>query len=397
MLGIISTLRYYKNGLMDKRALKSASYIVFLLFPYVIFGQGFVNSELSGPPVGLYENQLPFKWLNVPFTDPICLANSINPPSDSPDLCSSWGPSFKTGVNGTPKVGKSFVSGLLSSIGPDIFHEGIMQELNGLQVGKEYTIEFYQSVVKQINSLDETGSWAVYGDNVLLGKTAISTSKKDYNEVNLDWDFRTISFTASKEVMWIKFMPDDDDFSTFPWNDTTGTLRMGIDDIRLSCQMSLPLAKDSLYCGKDELSINLDSLQADSYMWNNDFVDSSFVVTNSGTYVLEVVKDNCVLKETIKITLDSCNQEVKYPNVFVLTPGNRFAPTESIKVDVLNFQIFSRWGMTMFESTKDIFWDGKYNFTYVSSGVYYWNIQYRSLLDGSKHVKNGFVHVLNTN
>lgn len=188
--------------------------------------QTFTNSELNG---SVNFNSEPTGWNNVPDTDPNCLAFTAI--EATVDLLDATGPNQVGGVAGIPYSGTTFCSGLQATDnGSYYWHEGIQQNVAGFTIGQVYTINFAQAVVKQQNCIDESGSWRVYVDGNLIATTAVSTSNLAFDDVNLIWDCRTVSFTATSNSHLIQFLPWDDDANQLndPM-DNTGALRMGID------------------------------------------------------------------------------------------------------------------------------------------------------------------------
>lgn len=204
--------------------------ILFLVFLLSLTAQKFTNSDLDGTiyPVG----SLPIDWQNVPANDVNCRAITAGM-DDTPDVTNTHGPDQPLGVMGNPYSGSTFVSGLLLDYRPiHFYHEGIMQSVSGLVPGKEYEIGFFQTVVKQKNALDTSGSWAVYRDSTLIGISEPSISKLPYNSTNLFWDFEVIAFTATDSIHVFKFLPEDDDtLAIASFTDSSAGLRMGIDNI----------------------------------------------------------------------------------------------------------------------------------------------------------------------
>jgi hypothetical protein len=203
------------------------SMCVSILFVNTNIAQQFVNGDLEGGTPGI--SALPPNWQNVPYDDVNCIATGIG--DATPDLTGIDDISANAGIKGTPYSGSTFVSGLVG----ETFQEGIMQTLSGLEVGKTYTISLHQSVVKQDNALDKSGSWAVYFDTILASITQPTHSEAAYNSISFIWELRNITFTATASSHLIKFLPiDDDSIGTFSITNTSGALRMGIDAISLS-------------------------------------------------------------------------------------------------------------------------------------------------------------------
>jgi len=202
---------------------------VFILFSFCGrgFGQSFFNSDLDGDYSII--SDLPDGWSFVPYTDTISDATySIGA---TPDLTDLFGPRSAIGLLGNPYSGNTFVSGVHARR----FQEGIMQQVDNLDVNRVYSIDFYQCVVKQENCLDQSGSWAVYLDGSLLGVSEPSFSMEPFASTSLQWENRCLTFVASRSSHWIKFLPmDDDSNNVSSKSDIYGGLRMGIDLITLS-------------------------------------------------------------------------------------------------------------------------------------------------------------------
>jgi len=206
--------------------LKELLSILLILFSVVqSSAQAFVNGEVDGP---IGSPSLPPSWNDVPDTDPA--SNALAPIQATSDVLDGTGPNTVGGIAATPFSGTSCVSGLQASSGGGFYwHEGIMQTVNGFTVGTDYTICFYQAVIQQQNATDTSGSWRVYADNTLLGTSAISITNLAFNDVNVNWELRSITFTATAATHVIKFLPWDDDGNASTSVGMDGALRMGID------------------------------------------------------------------------------------------------------------------------------------------------------------------------
>jgi|GEM_PF-4115315 len=272
--------------------------------------QNFANSDLDGTPFG-YSN-LPAGWETVPVGDPVSVASNTNI-GDTPDLTNLSQPGIDDGVGGIAFSGSSFISGLRMSSAVN-FHEGIQQTVSGFQVGQNYTIEFYQAVVKQVFALDNTGSWSVYMDTDLLGVSAISTSTLNFDDINLEWELRSVDFIASAASHTFKFLPTDDDFNdSSSLTDEQAGLRMGIDQISIIqneiIDCDLDLGEDVTVCFT-ELPLTIGTELEGTYEWDTGAETASIEVTESGTYTLEVNSECGVLIDSITIQVDNAIPEV---------------------------------------------------------------------------------------
>jgi hypothetical protein len=165
----------------------------------------------------------------------------LNIYEDSPDLTSLNAPN-PGGINGNPYSGLTFISSLFGTQNNanNFWHEGIMQTVSGFIVENSYSIRFHQTIVRNPDALDKSGSWAVYIDDVLAGITDPTYSNEPIGSTSLLWEARAISFTATATSHLVKFLPMDDDSNwVFSTIDTLGALRMGIDSIGFVIPTSL--------------------------------------------------------------------------------------------------------------------------------------------------------------
>lgn len=138
-----------------------------------------------------------------------------------------------------------------------------------------------------------------------------------------------------------------------------------------------------------------------SYYWPQDGSFSSEKELDS-TGIYEVVIENCRSKtrEFIHIT-DICNCDLFVPNAF--TPNNdlhnnTFGAIDNCGVSFYSINIYDRWGKKIFTSQNiNKHWDGTYKGYVVSSGLYFYTIEYTPL-SLSPSVKNltrqGYVMVI---
>ena len=267
--------------------------------------QTFVNGNLGG--IVNFES-VPTAWTQIPFTDPICQGNSA--PSATVDVADFTGPSISGGVAGIAQSGPTFCTGLHSSIQPSLlWHEGIMQDVSGFAIGAIYEISLYQSVVKQTNCIDQSGSWRVYLDGLLIGTTMPTVSLLPADDLNLQWENRIVSFTATANSHTIKFIPwDDDAVIESSTTDTGGGLRMGIDNITFILPNSDPpqvdLGPDTLLCIGNSLLLDA-TFPSATYLWQDNSTNPTFTVNQAGIYWVDVTNPFGATRDSIVVSYDS--------------------------------------------------------------------------------------------
>jgi gliding motility-associated-like protein len=260
------------------------------------YGQNFLNPDLNGNIIG--HSNLPINWQNVPATDINCQALILGH-HDTPDLTDLVNPLATSGINGNPYSGLTFVSGLRSNA----FHEGIMQTITGLLPGNSYSINFQQSVVKQINCRDQSGSWAVYFDNTLAGVALSTFNNASFNSTSFIWEPRSVTFTATANSHTIKFLPHDDDSNlNLLYTDSNGCIRMGIDSIFLVPCLTINLnsGNDTIVCQGDTLILDATTPNA-TYLWQDNSTNPTFNVTQQGSYWVQITNNCGSISDTINV------------------------------------------------------------------------------------------------
>lgn len=140
---------------------------------------------------------------------------------------------------------------------------------------------------------------------------------------------------------------------------------------------SLELGGSRSLCPGESLTLTLSNF--DSYLWSDGTTDSSIIITRPGIYNVEVIDgNNCTLTDDIVIT-EGCNLEVGAANIF--SPNNDmindgWSPTFSEVPTTYVLSIYDRFGNQVFTS-NDLTqtWDGRFESTELSSGVYVWRIE----------------------
>lgn len=286
-----------------------------------LFAQDFVNGGLeraAGSITGPTTGSAITGWDYVPFTSPACNATFFW--SATADVLDASGPVLSpSGIYGTPHSGQTFMSGIYSTNGTMFWHEGMQQTVDCFMIGETYEVRFYQAVVKQINHLDQSGSWNVFVDNTLIATTAPSTSTLAFNDANLQWDLRTVTFTATANSHTIQFMPADDDGNLMSsTTDITGALRMGLDSVSIvppSVQFTTP---SGLCSTSPDFNI---TASPSGGTWSGTGVTNggigTFSPATSGiglhtvTYSLTYLP-GCTLEDSLVVTINPCTLPVEF-------------------------------------------------------------------------------------
>lgn len=121
-------------------------------------------------------------------------------------------------------------------------------------------------------------------------------------------------------------------------------------------------------------SLELDGGNAINYLWRPSMqTDRYLTITDTGSYRVERTDLN-LCKDTWHFVVNSnCPLSVFIPNAFtpnadLLNEG--FGPIITGDYSLYTFRIFNRWGELLFETEKDLKWNGSYMNEPVQDGVY---------------------------
>jgi gliding motility-associated-like protein len=141
-------------------------------------------------------------------------------------------------------------------------------------------------------------------------------------------------------------------------------------------------------------SITLNGGLASSYLWSNGSTASSIIVSNPGSFWLQLDNGRCSGADTLSVYFADCEMEIQMPNVF--TPNfdglnDNFIPTQYRGISKATIRIFNRWGEEVFFS-EDLMtgWNGTYKDNTCSDGTYFWIVKYNTNMNESKELK-GFL------
>lgn len=150
---------------------------------------------------------------------------------------------------------------------------------------------------------------------------------------------------------------------------------------------------DTLLCPEGNIVMDMSSLNANTYLWDNGSSDPVRTISSQGAYWLQV-QNGCKTSDTFNLQqLNNCIQDLFIPNSF--TPNGDgvndiFKTYSAYPVTNFEFKIFDRWGRLVF-NTKNILqgWDGQ-NY---DVGAYFFIIAYTNA-QGHQFIKRGEVNLI---
>lgn len=161
---------------------------------------------------------------------------------------------------------------------------------------------------------------------------------------------------------------------------------------------SADLGEDLEICEGDEVLLDAFAEGA-HYLWNTGEQSPTLLVSEFGTYSVELNGLQCTFTDEITIskTDRNCDCLLYIPNVF--SPNydgvhDDFVPLMNCELSDYRFSIFSRWGEKVFE-TKEVGkpWDGRFRGQLVGPGVYVYQVAFYSHRQDRDEVESGTVTV----
>ncbi|MGZ3951078.1 MAG: T9SS type B sorting domain-containing protein [Flavisolibacter sp.] len=158
----------------------------------------------------------------------------------------------------------------------------------------------------------------------------------------------------------------------------------GSDTTIITAMLALPadfLPADTLLCSYDKLAIASRNSYS-SYLWSTGSILSSEIISQPGTYWLQV-KDGygCVGKDSIIISPKDCMKGIYVPTAFSPNGDGKndlFHPLLFGNVKKYSFTIYNRWGAAVFQSTElNRSWDGRIAGVLQDSNVFTWICTYQ--------------------
>ncbi len=141
------------------------------------------------------------------------------------------------------------------------------------------------------------------------------------------------------------------------------------------------LINDTILCHGRQITLIAENPDA-QYTWNDNSHLSFLTATETGSYWVHAYNMCGELKDTVNIEFKDCNCDFRIPNAF--TPnGDDLNDYFNIRADCLIHEfklvIINAWGQPVFESNSiDHSWSGDFNGSPCSTGLYNWQLYYRS-------------------
>lgn len=147
--------------------------------------------------------------------------------------------------------------------------------------------------------------------------------------------------------------------------------------------------KDTMICEGDNLILE-QPIYGD-VLWSTGATSSSISVKQGGNYTATVTNKCGEFNFNTRVDIKTCSCDINLPNIF---SPNKDGFNDEIEVNVhcdynheiQSFSVYDRWGNKVYHSTdhQQIIWDGTFEGSELTSGVYVWILKYAVLDDAEK-------------
>ncbi|MGB3198198.1 MAG: gliding motility-associated C-terminal domain-containing protein [Saprospiraceae bacterium] len=133
------------------------------------------------------------------------------------------------------------------------------------------------------------------------------------------------------------------------------------------------------------------------YKWSTGEVTRTIEISTAGVYSCEIVHPCGVFVINYSFEFLECDCEFYAPNVFSPNGDNlndyfQLLPNCSLKIKILSFEVFDRWGEMLYNINEGdpsmIQWNGMFKQRLLPSGVYVWRIKYEYNINSRTIQKN---------
>ena len=298
-------------------------------------------------------------------------------------------------LNQLPRTGLGYSSIILfGNYMFDEYREYLEVELiEKLKENKKYCGKFYVSLNNFANyAIENIG---MYFSKILVIQPTLMANLPFIPQIQngngiikdtMNWVKVSGSFIASGDEKFLvigNFYSNQ--FTNFLLVGGSSNPRYFVDDVSVcDCDDFKPkLGKDTTLCVGQQLLLKANvPKEADSviYTWQDGSKDSTYLVTQPGTYwVSAYIEDyKITVTDSIRVNYTECNTpQLWIPNSFTpngdgLNDKFEYGNAENYEIKTT---IYNRWGQLIFESENTDFWDGKYKGKTVTFGTYIYHIE----------------------
>ncbi|MEM1119985.1 MAG: gliding motility-associated C-terminal domain-containing protein, partial [Bacteroidota bacterium] len=155
-------------------------------------------------------------------------------------------------------------------------------------------------------------------------------------------------------------------------------------EITIKNQPIITLGNDTTLCTGETLTLTVPE-NLTNYQWQDGSLAPTQMVSQSGTYGLIGIMNNCQITTNVQVTIEDCSSD----QLCQLYLPNSFSPNgdgindalqalTDCELQFFTMDVYDRWGNLVF-ATNDVqqTWDGTYNGQSLDQGVYLWSVQYQ--------------------
>jgi len=322
-------------------------------------------------------------------------------------------------INGfqIPLTGNAYAGITIYSYIPDLREYIAVKVIEKLIKSRNYCVKFYTSYGPTSHALDLIGAY-LSADSIICVNNGNLFNKtpqicNPYGNVlndTLNWMKISGSFISAggEQYMYIgDFYPDTQNtISHFNLTFPNTISYYYIDDVSVcECNDFMPkIGKDTTLCLGQYLLLSANiPKEADSviYTWQDGSKESTFWVTQPGTYWVSAFIEDYKITVTDSISVNYTDCTVITPQLWIpnsFTPNgdglnDKFEYGNAALYEIKTY-IYNRWGQLIFDGENTDYWDGTYKGKILATEIYTYRIETIDKASKEKKVYNGKVTVL---
>ncbi|NVN93639.1 MAG: gliding motility-associated C-terminal domain-containing protein, partial [Bacteroidetes bacterium] len=313
-----------------------------------------------------------------------------------------------------PKTGVAYAGIHIYSLVPNLREYIAVKIIDKLIKDRKYCAKFYTSFGATSHAVDLIGAYFSLDSLICNNGNLFNKAPQICNPYGnllidtLNWMKISGSFISAggEQYMYIgDFYPDSQN-TIFPFNLSFPNIisYYYIDDVSVcECENLKPkFNKDTTLCFGQQLLLKANipkEVDSVNYTWQDSSKNSTFLVTQPGTYwVSAYIEDyKITVCDSITVNYADCTSPTLWiPNSFTpngdgLNDKFEYANAENY---IIKTYIYNRWGQMVFEGQNTNFWDGTFKGKIVPLGVYAYTIEAMDKRSNEKKVYSGRVTVV---
>jgi len=190
-------------------------------------------------------------------------------------------------------------------------------------------------------------------------------------------------YTARGGEQWVilgSFLPlEEDDLEPLSAHTLYDYSYFMIDEVEVRALERLPIPEDTTSCASQPIQLDLHALEQHQCWLNGEQLQDSIILFEPGQYDIQIELGSCQTDQSFSVLEKECLDCTFFiPNVF--SPNgdginDEISIQSNCTFQILDAQIFNRWGALVYQSNNSFSWDGILDGRILNPGVYVYSVK----------------------